>query len=176
MKEPRLERRRARPSVGLSPCRLCPKVVARGRKPGSCSSSELVVSAAASLQLGISSSGRGKEEGWVVSTQRWPWGWGGEHGALRPGLSWRCGEGGTDADPKTHQNLPQTGDKLLPQQHHRLQIRTSLSLFPGLLHLKRQKEPLFFVMCNKLEAEWGPTAGTISAAHRFGAKQCIFLN
>lgn len=90
MKEPRLERRRARPSVGLSPCRLCPKVVARGRKLGSCSSSELVVSAAASLQLGISSSGGGEEGGWVVNTQRWPW----DGEEITGRLLWRCGDSG----------------------------------------------------------------------------------
>lgn len=82
-----------------------------------------------------------------------------------------------DADTETHQNLTKTRDKLLPQQRHKLQIRTSLSLFPGLLQLKRQQEPpFFFVMCNKRKADWGPTAGAISTAHRFGANPCIFLN
>lgn len=57
MKEPRLERRRARPSMGLVPQGPPgPKEPDSGRKPGSCSSSELVVSAMASLELGVSSS------------------------------------------------------------------------------------------------------------------------
>lgn len=61
VKEPRLERRRALPSTGPAPRGPPgPKEPDSGRKPGSCSSSELVVSAVTSLELGFSSSGGDK--------------------------------------------------------------------------------------------------------------------
>lgn len=79
--------------------------------------------------------------------------------------------------PKHTRIYPKRGTSCCPNSVTSSKLGHPYLFSQGFFSLKGNRNPLFFfVMCNKRKADWGPTAGAISTAHRFGANPCIFLN